>query len=52
MGLKGIFKKRKRPSTEGLQSGEQKFDKPAEIIFPPVDENGHFIQDRPLNGKW
>ncbi|MCL2333415.1 MAG: hypothetical protein FWC52_01320 [Candidatus Methanoplasma sp.] len=51
MGIRNIFKRRERPSTEGLQSGEQKNMKTQKVILPPMDENGRWIQDRPINGK-
>ncbi|MCL2317770.1 MAG: hypothetical protein FWC44_01745 [Methanomassiliicoccaceae archaeon] len=52
MGLRKLFKKRERPSTEGLQSGEQKNMKSPEIVFPPVDEHGRFVpKSRSTNGK-
>jgi len=52
MDLKAVFKKRERPSTEGLQSGEQKNMKTPEIILPPVDKNGRFVpKNRSTNGK-
>ncbi|MCL2149073.1 MAG: hypothetical protein FWH47_07040 [Methanomassiliicoccaceae archaeon] len=47
MNLKELFKRRPRPSTEGLQSVADKNPKYRPLKYPPVDENGRFIDDRP-----
>ena len=48
MSLRGLFKRRPRPSTEGLQSVAEKYvDDPREMVFPLYDKNGRLILDRP-----
>jgi len=47
MNFREFFKRSPRPSTEGLQSVAEKYVKPLELKFPPVDENGRYVDDRP-----
>ncbi|MDR0523021.1 MAG: hypothetical protein LBG62_01155 [Candidatus Methanoplasma sp.] len=46
MKLSKIFKRREWPSTEGLAKGEERYAGDRDMIFPPVDERGRYVNDR------
>ena len=45
-----IFSRKPDPSTAHLQKGSEKNPKTKELILPPVDENGFFVNDKSRQG--
>ena len=45
MGLRNIFSRKPDPSTAHLQRGDEKNPTSVELVLPPRDEHGRFVND-------
>jgi hypothetical protein len=47
ISMERIFGGKPDPRAARLDEGDQKYKKTKELIFPPTDENGRYLDDRP-----